>query len=337
MHDGSAGVGLIGCGSIGSTLAAATDNAPDAALVACCDVAAPAARTLAEDFDIAGWYTDHDELLADPAVDLAIIGTPSGTHASLAVDCATAGVHVLCIKPLDVTTERLDRMIAACAAHDVKLGGLFDTRFAAGPDRAYQLIEEGVLGTIVLANGTLPVWRSQEYFDQADWRGTYEMDGGCLFNQGVHLVDRLAWMMDGIERVSADVATVAHDIEVEDVAAVTVRYGNGARGTIAATTATRHAPHYDVMEFYGERGYLITSAAELLEFACDDRNEPAVTPRYEQRGFTVQIQDMTEAIRDDRDPIITGREARHASDAILAMYASAERDEPVAVVDHRRA
>ena len=329
------GVGLLGCGIISSSLADATGDATDATLAACCDMDADRARELAADYDVPNWYDDHEAMLADETVDIAIVATPSGTHASLTVDCAAAGVHVLCIKPLDVKRDRLDRMIGVCEKEGVKLGGLFESRFAAGPDRVKQLIDADVLGDIVLANGTLPVWRSQDYFDQADWRGTYEMDGGCLFNQGVHLVDRLAWLNDGIVRVFADVETVAHDIEVEDVAAVTVRYGNGAKGTIAATTATRNGPHYDVMELYGAAGHVRSSNAALLGFDSDDRDEPGVEPRYEHRGFTVQIQDMATAIREDREPIITGREARHASDAILAMYESAERNEPVDVPSFR--
>ena len=331
MQDDTIGVGLIGCGIIGSSLASGAEEAAGATLAACCDADPQPARELAAEFDVPTWYDDHEEMLADDAVDVAIVATPSGTHGPLTADCAVAGVHVLCIKPLEVKTERLDRMIAACDEHDVKLGGLFGSRFASGPDRAKQIVNRGLLGDVVLANGTLPVWRGQEYYDQADWRGTYEMDGGCLFNQGVHLVDRLAWLMGGIERVSADVATVAHDVEVEDVAAVTVRYGNGARGTIAATTATRNAPHYDVMEIYGDAGYLRSSNSDLLEFGNDDGDEPDVDARYDRGGFTVQIEDMAAAVREDRDPIITGREARHASDAILAMYESADRDAPVDV------
>lgn len=323
--------GLIGCGNIGPSLAAGAADADGAELVACCDLIEENASGLAEEFDLPAWYTDHEEMLDEEGLDAAIIGTPSGTHSALTIDCAEAGVHVLCQKPLDVKVDRLDAMIEACDDAGVKLGGLFGSRFDPGPHRTKQVLEDGELGDIAMVNATMPVWRSQDYYDSGDWRGTYEMDGGCLFNQGVHMVDRLGWFMDGYERVYADLGTIAHDMEAEDVAAVTVRYGNGVRGSITATTATRNYPIYDRIEIYGDEGYLITSNSEILEFATDEKGEVDIEEEFEKGGFAIQIQDMAAAIREDRDPVITGREARHAPDAILAMYHSDEHDEPIGV------
>jgi predicted dehydrogenase len=323
---------LIGCGTIAPALARGVAEASDAELVACVDLVPENARELAADFDVDAWYESHEEMLAAADPDAAIVATPSGTHAAIAVDCAEAGVHVLCQKPLDLAVDRLDAMIEACEANGVRLGGLFNTRFGEGPQRAKRLVESGALGDIVLANGTLPAFRGQDYYDSADWRGTYDMDGGCLFNQAIHTVDRLAWFNDGIERVFADLDTVAHEMEAEDVAAVQIRYGNGARGALTATTAVRNHPDYDRIELYGEDGYLVVNLDSILELETDGDADVAVDVP-EISGFGVQIEDMAAAIREGREPMIAGREARRAPDAVLAMYDSAERDEPVRVED----
>lgn len=321
---------LIGCGTIAPALAAGVAEASDAELVACVDLIPENARELADDYGIDAWYADHGAMLDAVDPDAAIVATPSGTHSAIAVDCAEAGAHVLCQKPLDLAVDRLDAMIDACESHGVKLGGLFNTRFGEGPQRAKRLVEAGALGDIVLANGTLPAFRGQDYYDSADWRGTLDVDGGCLFNQGIHTVDRLAWFNDGIERVFADVDTIAHEMEAEDVAAVEIRYGNGARGAITATTAVRNHPDYDRIELYGEEGYLVVTPESILELETEVDADAAVE-RPDLSGFGVQIQDMANAIREDREPMIAGREARHAPDAVLAMYDSAARDRPVRV------
>jgi len=325
---------LIGCGTVAPALADGVAEASGADLAACVDLVPEHACELAADYGIDDWYADHEAMLDAVDPDAALVATPSGTHSAIATDCAAAGVHVLCQKPLDLAVDRLDAMIDACEANGVRLGGLFNTRFGAGPQRARQLVESGALGDIVLANGTLPAFRGQDYYDSADWRGTHEMDGGCLFNQAIHTVDRLAWLNGGIERVFADVDTVAHAMEAEDVAAVQIRYGNGARGAITATTATRNHPDYDRVELYGEDGYLVANLESVLEVETEGETEIEIEAEApEISGFGFQIEDMAAAIREGRQPMISGREARHAPDAVLAMYDSAARERPVRIAD----
>jgi len=329
MSRESVGFALIGCGGIASALGDAIAAVEDATLRACADVVAENARGSAEEYEVEAWYTDHETMLAEADPDVAVVATPNGTHADVVVDSARAGVDVLCQKPLDVTVERVDGMVAACEESGVALGGLYNLRFVPGSHATKRAVETGAVGDVVVANGTCPVHRSEEYY--TGWHGTADIDGGCLLGQGVHLVDRLAWCNGGIERVFADIDTVAHDIEVADVATVQVRYGNGARGTIAVTTATREYPHYDRIDLHGEAGYVVSTAGEVLSGGATDREEPGFEYPHDRTGFAFQIADMVEVARGNRDPVVTGREARHAVDAILAMHESARRDEPVVV------
>lgn len=318
---------MVGCGGIAQSLADSVATTDGATLAACSDVVGENARELAVEHGAKDWYTDHGTMLSEADPEAVIVATPNGAHADVVVDCARAGVDVLCQKPLEITVEALDRMIAACEEHDVVLGGLYNLRFRNGSRETRQIVESGAIGDIVLANGTVPVHRGADYYTDS-WHGSADLDGGCLLSQGVHLVDRLATINDGIERVSADVDTVAHDIDVPDIAAVTVRYGNGARGTISVTTATRGYPHYDRIDLHGEQGYVVSTDGEIL--AVEGTGVPEFDPPPSE-GFDFQIQDMADAVRSGRDPVVTGREARHACDAILAMHESARRGESVRV------
>jgi predicted dehydrogenase len=318
---------MVGCGGIAQSLAGSVGGTDDATLAACSDVVAENARELAEEYGAGNWDTDHGTMLSAVDLDAVIVATPNGAHADVVVDCAEAGVDVLCQKPLEITVEALDRMIAACEENDVTLGGLYNLRFRNGSRETRHIVESGAVGDVVLANGTVPVHRDADYYTDS-WHGDADLDGGCLLSQGVHLVDRLAQINDGIERVFADVDTVAHDIEVADIATVTVRYGNGARGTITVTTATRRYPHYDRVDLHGEQGYAVSTAGEVL--SSDGTGAPEFDPPPKE-GFDFQVEDMADAVRSGRDPVVTGREARHACDAILAMHESAGRDAPVRV------
>src|SRR5690606_36066459 len=104
-------------------------------------------------------------------------------------------------------------------------------------------IASGKLGNIILAEGTDKWWRTQQYYDSGDWRGTWRWDGGgALMNQGVHTVDVLQWLAGDVKRVYALTRTSAHErIEVEDIAVFTLEFVNGAVGTFIATTAAYEA------------------------------------------------------------------------------------------------
>jgi predicted dehydrogenase len=323
---------MVGCGNIAGYIADSFEGAEGATLVGASDVVEGNAREFAAEYDIEAWHTDHGTMFAEREPDVAIVATPNGAHADVVVDAARTGVNVLCQKPLEIHVGELDRMVEACDDHDVTFGALMNSRFRADAQAAKHAVEAGVLGDVMLANGICPVWRSADYFQ--GWHGSTDLDGGVLFSQAIHLVDRLAWLNDGIERVFADLDTAVHDIEVEDVASVQVRYGNGARGTITASTATRNYPHYDRLDLHGEAGHLVAGSGEVLSFDSDDGDELDFENPDDRGGFTIQVEDMAEAVREGRGPLVTGHEARHPCDAVAAMHASNERNEPVVVDEY---
>jgi UDP-N-acetyl-2-amino-2-deoxyglucuronate dehydrogenase len=326
--------GIVGCSGVGNTHAKSIAAADGVDLVAGIDLDESAAAEFAERHDTVA-YTDLEAAIKEAGVEAVSICTPSGTHASLVVECAELGLDVLCEKPLDVTTARVNRMIAACKDADVTLAGIFQRRTHPGVRRAREAVVGDELGPLVLADVAVSWQRSQEYYDSAEWRGTREMDGGVMMNQAIHGIDMLQWLGGGVERVSADLDTLAHDIGVEDTAVVNLRFHSGARGQIRATTAA-HEDHPVTLSLTGEHGSIRLEDESFKRFETRDGTVEFDTERAEYGvGHERQVQDFVNAIRESREPLVPAREARKAVDVILAAYASDERGEPVTVTEIR--
>jgi predicted dehydrogenase len=336
--------GVIGCAGIGNTHAEAVGATERAELVACSDVDPDAAAAFAEEHGIGATYEDVTAMIEGSDVDAVSVCTPSGTHADVVVEAAEAGANVLCEKPLDVYADRMDRAIEACDAADVTLAGVFQWRFEPGTRRAKQAMEDGELGTPVLGDTTRKWFRSQAYYDSAGWRGTRDMDGGALMNQTIHVIDLLAWFMDGVESVSAITENVDRDLECEDTAAIALSFENGAVGTIEGTTAVKGGQSRT--ELNGTEGSITLDAADITHFEVgtgEETHHHAETESREDRekgsefgeGHEAAVADFVDALLSGREPAVTGRQARHAVDVILAAYAADASGESVDVADVR--
>ncbi len=343
------GFAIVGAGVIGPFHARAITDQPDARLVAVYDVVPEAAAKLAAEFG-AEAMTDLDALLARGDIQVVDVCVPSGLHAAIGIRAAQAGKHVICEKPIDVSLEAADRLIAACEAAGVRLQVISQHRFGAGMQRLKRAIEDGTLGTIVMGNAETFWYRSQAYYDSGGWRGTWKLDGGgALMNQGVHYVDLLRWAMGPVSTVNAKMGTLAHErIEVEDVAVAVLQFANGAVGTLMGTTDA--FPGYTCkLEIVGTEGSVILEDGEIKawnlksalgEVGAYGRSKEAKKAEAASNGsvgmgaadpsaiawggHAHQVRDMIDAIRAGREVILPGREARNAVELILAVYRSAE-------------
>ena len=325
---------IVGCSSIGDEHAKSVKSANGVELVAGVDLDESAVREFAERHGTVP-YTELESAVKENEIDAVSVCTPSGTHADVVVDCADLGVNVLCEKPLDVKAERVNRMIDACEDANVTLAGIFQRRTYPGARRAREAVVDGELGPLVLGDVAVAWERSQSYYDGAEWRGTREMDGGVLMNQAIHGIDLLQWIGGGIDRVSADLDTLAHEINVEDTAVINVRFESGALGQIRATTAA-HVDHPVTVNVTGERGSLQIAREEVERFETVDGPVAFDAKRPERGvGHKKQVQDFVDALRDGREPMVPGTEARKAVDIILAAYESDERDRPVTIAEVR--
>ncbi|MFI4873904.1 MAG: Gfo/Idh/MocA family protein [Blastopirellula sp. JB062] len=235
----SLGFAIVGCGMIADFHARAIADLRGAKLVACFSRNEDRAAQFAAEHDCAP-YSDLDEMLADPNVDVVSICTPSGAHMEPGVAAARAGKHVIIEKPLEITLKRCDKLINECDKAGVKLSTIFPSRFHGPSVEIKKAIDAGRFGTLTMGDAYVKWFRTQEYYDSGAWRGTWQLDGGgALMNQAIHSVDLLCWLMGDVAEISAYTSLLAHErIEVEDVASATLKFANGALGVIQASTAS---------------------------------------------------------------------------------------------------
>ena len=325
---------IIGCGRISENHLDAIAHAPHAELAAVCDIIEERARAAALSNGLDRWYTDIEEMLQNEKIDVCCILTPSGMHCEHTCLVAKHKINVLCEKPLDVTKEKMQKMIDCCRENGVKLGAIFQRRTYDGAICTKEVLENGGIGRVTLADASLKYYRDQEYYDSGEWRATWELDGGgALMNQGVHGVDMLAWIMGGVKSVYAHCEKLRWDIEVEDTAVVNVRFKNGALGVIQGTT-TAYPGLDTVFCFHGSEGSISFGDDGFYYWDLKDKNikKPEITGsmggincQYSTTNFghTVLVEDMAMAVIENRPPMITGEEARKSVEVILAIYESA--------------
>jgi len=342
------GFGIVGTGVIAAMHAAAIAILPRARLVAVTDVAGKAAAAFAAARGCAA-EPSLDQLLARPDVDVVCVCVPSGLHAEVGVRAAMAGKHLVVEKPIDVTLAAADRLIEAARTAGVALTVISQHRFDPGLIELKRLLGDGALGRLVLAEASTKWYRTQAYYDSAEWRGTWAMDGGSLMNQGIHYVDLLRWCMGPVTEVTAVCATQTHQIEAEDTALAIVRFGSGAVGTILSSTAAypgfpqrleitgtdgtvivedgrivRRAfgPQAGASEAEGNAGTGAAGAAGALGAAAD----PAA---IEVASHAAQIADLLAAVEEGRAPAVDGQAGRDALEIVRAVYTSARTGAPV--------
>jgi len=267
-------------------------------------------------------------------------------HADAAIAAAKAGKHCLCEKPLDITPQRCDRMIAAFAKSGTTLGGVFQHRFADDVRQTKTAIDDGRVGRITLATCSTPWWRTQEYYDSGAWRGTWKFDGGgALMNQSIHAIDLLVWLAGPIRTLTARTALLAHErIEVEDVAVAVCEFESGALGVIQGTTAAY--PGWGVRhEIMGTDGmaYLVNDKIDLWKLRDEEGAEKPAAAASRRAGtgaasdpkalagilFTRNFDDIARAAREGTAPCVSGIEAKKSVEVICAIYQSARTGKPV--------
>ncbi|MER3427218.1 MAG: oxidoreductase [Pyrinomonas sp.] len=336
-------VGIIGGGNISETHVRAAQTVADVQVAAIYGQARERVHRLAESCG-ARAYNDLNAFFDREQLDVVLIGSPSGLHATHGIEAARRGIHVLVEKPLDISTARADQLIAECERNGVQLGVFFQDR--ATPDfcRLKEMIERGELGRLLLASGRVKWYRPPEYYAHSRWRGTWALDGGgALINQAIHTVDLLLWLVGPVARVYARHATLLHDIEVEDTLVATLEFASGALGTLEAATSVY--PGYPRrVEITGSQGTVIieqssVTAAHLRagsqswaanELSSGSATSPVVA---DASGHRRVLEDFLRAVETGGRPCCDGREGRRSLELVEALYFAARTGQPVSLVD----
>lgn len=338
--------GIIGAGMIGQFHAKAITAMEGGELHSVFDLRQESADKLAKQYGAVG-YSDIDSFLADSKLEIVTVGTPSGAHLEPSLAALNAGKHVICEKPLEISTERIDQLIEAAEKNDKTLAAVLNRRFHPGMDAFKKAADEGRFGQLTNASAYVKWYRDQAYYDSAAWRGTWALDGGgALMNQSIHTVDALLYLAGPVKSVQANTACLAHErIEVEDIVVAIVEFENGARGVIECSTCTWSKDgHPARVQLSGTEGsvFLADEAFEIWDFmqtkpedeeihakfmkgqeAGLGANDPKAINFYQhQRNF----EEVVKAIAEGREPSTSSAEARKSVALIRAIYESARND-----------
>lgn len=231
-------IGIVGAGLIADFHAKAIADIDNAQLIAVCDINKARADEMAAKYNCKS-YGSYQELCRNKEIDIITIATPSGLHMEPSIAAAEAGKHIICEKPMDVTTERIDAILKAVQNAGTRICTIFPTRFHKAFNQVRKAVSEGRLGRITCASVIAPFWRTDEYYN-GTWHGTWKLDGGgALMNQTIHTIDILCAVMPQVKSVQAYMNNLAHpQIEAEDTAVATLKFVDGTLGFIYGTTGS---------------------------------------------------------------------------------------------------
>lgn len=343
-------VAVIGCGRISyKGIEAIVNNKDCLRLVATCDPAQEKATAKKLEYiekiggnDEVNVYTDYKAMLDSEQIDIAYIATESGYHPEIAINCMNKGIHVIVEKPMALSTKDAEAMIASSKKNGVKLCVAHQNRFNKAIQKLRKEIESDRFGKLV--NGTARIlWnRNMGYYEQAPWRGTYELDGGTLMNQCIHNIDLLQWMMNSeVDTVYAQCGTFLRNIEGEDFGAIIVRFKNGAIGIIEGSACVYPKNLEETLSIFGEKaaiciGGIAVNKIETWRVEGSNESEEEVLAAQEGdpenvygSGHTLLFKDLVDAIVNHREPLINGEEAIKPLQIILAAYKSSATGMPV--------
>jgi predicted dehydrogenase len=318
---------IIGSGNIANTYISAIENIANAEVVGLVSSKLKKPTTINH---LPFFKTLHD---IDVDFDAVIVCTPNGLHHVGAIEAASLGKHVLCEKPIDISLESIDKMISACKANKVNLGVAYQRRFSSDNPIVKKMIDENKLGKVFSVDLAVKNYRDQGYYDSADYRGTYKIDGGGPFiQQACHYIDLYYWFFGKPNKLVSKLGTFVHNIEVEDHGAVICVHESGMIGTITASTATK--PGFPAkMEIYSSKGYIILENDVITHWDIEgiENPSPQQSGKNKHTGSSSAvvndttnhetiINDFVSAIKTGKDPLITGESARNATEIILDIY-----------------
>lgn len=328
------------------------DISRQAELAAVVDVDAERARAFAAEYGAATSYGDAREALEAERPDIVHICTPPGVHAELSIAAMDAGADVLCEKPLCASLAELDLIRDAEARTGKTCATVFQWRYGSGMRHVKRQIEDGVLGRPLVGVCNTLWYRDHDYY-AVPWRGRWSTElGGPTMGHGIHLMDSFLWLMGDWDEVTAKVATLDRDIEVEDVSAAIVRFASGAMATVINSVLSPRQESYLRLDFQkgtveatglysvSNADWRWTAAPSVIDLGAAGSKPAAggdegagsaasVEAEWSRIGpevpasHTEQIRAFLKNVREGTPPLTAGEEARRTLSFLTAVYRSA--------------
>lgn len=326
-------IAVVGCGRISKKhFGSIKEHEEDFELVAVCDNALSVMKSHSEEYNVPG-YTNLDSMLEQEKLDAVVLCTPSGIHPVQTIKAAEAGVNVITEKPMATRWQDGVRMVKACDEARVRLFVVKQNRRNATLQLLKRAVAEKRFGRINMVHLNVFWTRPQEYYDQAAWRGTWELDGGAFMNQASHYVDLLEWLIGPIADIQAMTST-HRDIEVEDTGVMNVRWRNGALGSMSVTMCTYPKNYEGSITLLGDKGtarvggvavneILTWDFAEEKDYDKDVREASYQTTSVYGFGHPGYYKNIADVFRGVAEPETDGREGLKSLEVLIGAYLSA--------------
>ncbi len=333
---------LVGCGRIATNhFNAMRQHDKRCELVGVCDID-PEALASAAELTGARPYRSLTDMLAKCDADAFVVATPSGLHPEQAIQIAASGRHVITEKPMATRWEDGKRMVAACDTAGVRMFVVKQNRRNATLQLLKRAVDNKRFGRIYMVNLNVFWTRPAEYYNSAKWRGTWEYDGGAFMNQASHYVDLIDWIVGPVESLQAYTATLARDIEVEDTGVISLRWRNGALGSMNVTMLTYPRNLEGSITILGEYGTVriggvAVNEVQQWEFATSHPDDLLVADASYQTtsvygfGHPLYYDNVIKVLRGEAEPETDGREGLKSLEVLIAAYMSARDGKRVAL------
>ena len=327
-------IAVVGCGRIADKhFEAIQQHEKHLELVSICDIDKKILDKYAASPGVDGYISMLD-MLKNVEMDIVAICTPSGLHPDQTVLASDFGVHVMTEKPMATRWSDGLRMVRACDDAGVQLFVVKQNRKNSTLKLLKRAIIEKRFGKINMVNINVFWTRPQEYYDQAEWRGTWEFDGGAFMNQASHYVDLLDWLIGPIDKVQAMMSTT-RNIEVEDTGVLNIKWRNGTLGSMNVTMLTYPKNFEGSISILGEKGTVHIGGVavnNILHWEFDDKQEydgliqdaSYKTTSVYGFGHPLYYKNVIDVLQGNAEPETDGREGLKSLEILIAAYLSAK-------------
>jgi len=334
-------IAIIGCGRVSKNhFESIEEHQNNIELISICDAQKEILKEYEIKFKVKG-YLDLENMLKNEKLDLVSLCTPSGLHANQTKLCAKYGVNVMTEKPMATNWKDGLSMVKACDDENVRLFVVKQNRRNPTLQLLKKTIDEKRFGKTHMINLNVFWTRSQEYYDQASWRGTLKYDGGAFMNQASHHVDLLEWLIGPVDKVQSMMSTT-RDIEVEDTGVLNIKWQNGALGSMSVTMLTYPKNLEASVTIIGEKGTVRIGGVamnEIQEWEFDKKkyyDEKINEVSYETTslygfGHSLYYKNVIDVLRGKAEPETDGSEGLKSLEILIAAYLSARDDKTISL------
>lgn len=325
---------VVGVGNIGRRHLAVIDADERSQLVAICDTDESICKEQSALYGDVAWYTDFSEMLAATDADVISICTPHGLHKEMAMDVAKAGKHSLVEKPMALSAQDSEEMIKCAEEHGTKLFVVKQNRYNTPIALTKDAILSGKLGKIFMVQCNVLWNRHQGYYNDSDWRGSKDMEGGALYTQVSHFIDLLIWWFGDITEARTLIDTLNHEIEIEDCGVSALRFKTGVIGSLMWTTCVYNKNYEGSITVIGEKGTIKVGGRYLNTIEFWDvqsyplpeglvfEDQPNNYGKYQgtSSNHDKVVNDISRKLLNERRDVVEGDEGIKSIEAIELIY-----------------